>query len=269
MDNKDKYKIQNKKRGKISYFSIDQVADLLDENVNNIKYYTNIFSDLLKIEIVNKELRYTNSDIDNLELLIRLKNKGMSLKEIEDYYNKLPLNDNEVQTSENNLLSVEELIDSIKKEQEMQLNNFKNQLVEDIQKANSLYLQNIVSLIIETQNRNFSEFKDKFYKEIKEYIDSKFNNINEINSNLHKEFTSNIEELLSQKINDKNNELKADLQKEFNNLTQAYLTNNKPLIKEVQNLKRVLEAYSIQHEIEIDNSNKGFWNKLLHSTNIK
>ena len=50
MDNKDKYidtqkvdhKIQNKKRGEILYYSIDQIADLLNENIGNVKYYTNI-----------------------------------------------------------------------------------------------------------------------------------------------------------------------------------------------------------------------------------
>jgi len=73
MNNKDKYidtqkvdyKIQNKKRGEILYYSIDQIADLLNESIGNVKYYTNIFDDLLKIEIVNKELRYTNNDVDN------------------------------------------------------------------------------------------------------------------------------------------------------------------------------------------------------------
>lgn len=269
MDNKERNKIQNKKRGEISHYSIDQVADLLNENINNIKYYTNIFSDLLKIEIVDKELRYTNSDIDNLELLIRLKNRGMSLKEIHDYYNKLPLSDKEIKYSESNLLSVEELIDSIKKEQEIQLNNFKNQFIDDIQKANSLYLQNIVSIIIEAQNRNLSEFKEKFNKEVKEYIDSKFDNINEINSSLHKELISNTEELISNKINDRNEELKVSLQNDFNNFTQSFLNNNKLLIKEIQNLKRTVEAYTIQQEIELDNANKGLFNKILHLSNSK
>ena len=49
MNNKDKYinaqkldyKIQSKERGEILYYSIEQVAALLNENIDNTKYYTN------------------------------------------------------------------------------------------------------------------------------------------------------------------------------------------------------------------------------------
>ena len=94
MNNKDKYinaqkldyKIQSKERGEILYYSIEQVAALLNENIDSTKYYTNIFYDLLRIEIVDKELRFTNNDVDKLESLIKFKNKGMSNKEIEEYF---------------------------------------------------------------------------------------------------------------------------------------------------------------------------------------
>ncbi|MFL0195673.1 helix-turn-helix domain-containing protein [Clostridium sp. WILCCON 0269] len=272
MDNKDKYidtqkvdhKIQNKKRGEILYYSINQVADLLNENISNIKYYTNIFDDLLKIEIIDKELRYTNNDIDNLEFLIKLKNRGMSLKEIQDYYSKLPLNDNEVQHLESNLLSVEELIDSIKEEQQIQFNNFKIQLNNDIQNANLLYIENITSTIIEAQNKSLNKFKQDLFEEIKQYLNSKFDEINEINLDLHNQFISNITEFISEKIDSKNDELKLNLQSDFNVFSQSSLTNNERLIKEVKGFKKVIEnAYYIQYQVEMDNANSGFLNKLL------
>lgn len=277
MDNNDKdkyidmqkvnHKIQNKKRGEILYYSIDQVADLLNENVSNIKYYTNIFDDLLKIEIVHKELRYTNKDVDKLEFLIKLKNRGMSLKEIQDYYNKLPLDDTEIEHSESNLLSVEELIDSIKKEQQIQLNNLKAQLINDIQDSNSLFLQNLSSTIIEAQNRSLDEFKQNLTKELKEYIDSKFDSVNTINTSLHNKIIDNAIEFMSEKIEDKNNELKLNLLSNFDTFTQSSLTNNERLIKEVKDFKKVIQdAYYTQYEVERDiSSNAGFWGKLLQA----
>lgn len=278
MDNKDKYidtqkvdyKIQNKKRGEILYYSIEQVANLLNEDTGNIRYYTNIFDDLLKIEIVDKELRYTNADVDKLELLIKLKNRGMSLKEIQHYYNKLPLNDNEVQSAENNLLSVEELIDSIKEEQQIQFNNFKIQLINDIEAANSLHLENISSTIIEAQNRSLNDFKLDLFNEVKEYLDSKFDNVTEINMSLHEDLISRTTELISEKINNKHNELKLNLQNDFNTFAQASLINNERLVKEVKDFKRVIqEAYFTQYQVEMDNANEGFFVKLLQAFKLK
>lgn len=278
MDNKDKYietqkvnhKIQNKKRGEILYYSIDQVADLLNENISNIKYYTNIFDDLLKIEIVDKDLHYTNNDVDKLEFLIKLKNRGMSPKEIQAYYNKLPLNDTEVQHLESNLLSVEELIDSVKEEQQIQFDNFKVQLINDIQNANSLYLQNITSTIIEAQNKSLNEFKQDLSKEIKEYLNSKFDNVNEININLHDKLIANTTEFMSEKIGSKNDELRINLQNDFNTFAQSSIPNNEGLIKEVKDFKRVMQdAYYTQYEIEMESANVGFWGKLLQLIKLK
>lgn len=279
MENKDKYidsqtvnyKIQNRKRGEILYYSIDQVADLLKEDISNIKYYTNIFDDLLKIEIVHKELRYTNNDVDKLELLIKLKNRGMTLKEIEDYYNKLPLDDTEVDCSENNLLSVEDLIESIKQEQQIQLDNFKTEFIKDIKNTNSLILQNIASSIIEAQSKSLNEFKQTLQMELKQYVDSKFENFNELNIELQDNLLSNTSDVISEKIHLKNNELKLYLQSNFDKFSKSYLDGNESLIKEVKDFKRVMQdAYYTQYEIEMSSNNEtGFFSKLLQSIKAK
>lgn len=279
MDDKDKYihaqkvdhKIQNKKRGEILHYSIDQVADLLNESTENIKYYTNIFDDLLKIEIVDKELRYTNDDVDKLEFLIKLKNRGMSLKEIQDYYNKLPSNDAEVQHPESNLISVEALVDSIKREQQAQFDNFKIQFMNDMQNANSLYLQSISSTIIEAQTKSLNEFKQDLFKEIKEYLDSKFDDVNEINTSLHDKLIANTAGLISEKIDSKNDELKLDLQGDFDTFAQSSSIADERLIKEVKDFKRVIkDAYYTQYEIEMDNAaSSGFWGKFLQMIKLK
>lgn len=278
MDNKEKYindqkidsKILNKKRGEILYYSIDQVADLLNESADNIKYYTNIFDDILKIEILDKELRYKNNDIDKLELLIKLKNRDMSIKEIYEYYNKLPLNDSELQYSEGNLLSVEELINLIKENQQAQLNDFKSQLINDIQNVNSLYLNNISSMIIESQNKKINELKNDLSKDITEYLNNKFEKINEVNNNLHNKMISDTKEFISSKIDNKNEELTLNFKSGFDQFTELSSNNNERLINEVKSFKRVMEdAYYTKCEVEMENSNKGFFERLLHSFKIE
>lgn len=261
------FKIQNKKRGEILYYSIDQVADLLNENINNIRYYTNIFDDLLKIEIIDKDLRYSNNDVDKLDFLITLKNKGMSLKEIKSYYNKLPLESTEIEPYESNLLSVKELIDSIKEEQQIQFDNFKVQLIADIKNANSLYLQDLSSAIIKTQNKVLDEFKQDLSKKIEEYIGSKFDNVNK---NLHNKVLDGTTKYISEKIDSKSNELKVNLQNNFNALTKASAADSELLIKEVKDFKKVImNAYSVQYQVEMDSANTSFWNKLLKRFSYK
>ena len=258
------YKIQSKERGEILYYSINQVADLLQENIDNIKYYTNIFYDLLPIEIIDKELRYTCNDVDKLESLIKFKNKGMSIKEIKDYFNKLPLNVPEVYKEKSNLLSVEELMRSIKEENQLQLNNFKTELLSEIQTSNSLLLQNITSIIIETQNKNFNKLKENLSIEIKEYLDSKFDSIKEVNINLHNELIDSSNKLISEKFNSMDADLSIDLATNFSTFTEKSLTNDKDLIKEIKEIKSVmLNASYIQSELEMDNNKIGIGNKLL------
>lgn len=280
MDNKEKlisaqkidYKIQNKERGQILYYSIDQVADLLNENVDSIKYNTNIFDNILKIEIVDKELRYTNSDVDKLEFLMKLKNKGMSIKEIENYYNKLPLNNTEEQPSESNLLSVEELIISIKEAQQTQLENFKIELITDMQKTNLLYLKNISSALIEAQDKSLNDFKQNLTKEIADYLDSKFNDVNEFNINSHNKLLDDTIGFMSEKFETKNSELKLNLQNDFDTFAKSSLKNNESLIKEVKDYKRVITdayySYYSQSEIEM-NTKSNFFNKLFQIFNTK
>lgn len=262
MDVKDKFiedgknLIQNKIRGEISYFSINQVADLLNEDVNNIKYYTNIFDDMLKIEIVNKELQYKNEDINKLEFLIKLKNKNMTLKEIQEYYNKISLNEDELKSKTSNLLSVEELINTVIKAEEEHFSKLRKEFIEDIKSINSEYLKAVTTSLIETQTKNLNDFKSTLSNEIKEYINE---NSLEFNTNL----INRTDELISNKINEKNEELSITLHKDFEKFSSQALTNNETLIKEVQSFKRVInDAYYVHSEIDKTTS-EGFLGKLF------
>ena len=60
IQNNDTVTLQEKKRSGILSYSINQVAALLGESDSKIRYYTNIFDNLLKIQVSNKELIYTD-----------------------------------------------------------------------------------------------------------------------------------------------------------------------------------------------------------------
>lgn len=185
MDIHDELTVKNKKRGDILYYSISQVANLLGEEDSSIRYYTNVFDNILKIEILNKEFRYTNNDIDKIEFLINLKNKGMTIKEIQKYCEALSLNLEElVEIKENNSLSAKEIITTIVGLENKELNNLKESLSNKIREDNELHIQKIDNLVSE-QNNQLELFKEDMLKEIKQYIDYKFDKFNATSNSRH------------------------------------------------------------------------------------
>jgi DNA-binding transcriptional MerR regulator len=142
IDIDEEFIIKNKKRGDILYYSISQVASLLGEEDKNILYYTNVFDNILKIEISDKELRYESKDIDKLEFLINLKNKGMTIKEIQNYCKELPLNiEDLMEIKDTNSLSVKEIIATIVASENKEIDSLKEYLVDKIHENNQLSIQ--------------------------------------------------------------------------------------------------------------------------------
>ena len=107
--------------------------------------------------------------------------------------------------------------------------------------------------------------------ELEQYVDSKFENFNELNRELQDNLLSNTSDVISEKIHLKNNELKLYLQSNFDKFSKSSLDGNESLIKEVKDFKRVMQdAYYTQYEIEMSSNNEtGFFSKLLQSIKAK
>lgn len=255
----DELTVKNKKRGDILYYSISQVANLLGEEDSSIRYYTNVFDNILKIEILNKAFRYTNSDVDKLEFLINLKNKGMTIKEIQKYCEALPLNLEElVEIKENNSLSAKEIITTIVGLENKELNNLKENLSNKIREDNELHIQKIDDLISE-QNNQLKLFKEDILKEIKQYVDYKFDKAHEANSNLYNELSLKIDNLISEKLSLEDN-IKLQFDK-FNDLSNSRDIN---LIDEIRKFKSVIErAYYVQQEMDTTKEKSSFIGRLF------
>lgn len=135
--------VSDNRRGNIPYYTMSQVASLLNEDDSSIRYYTNLFDDILNIEIVNKEFRYTSSDVDNLDFLINLNNKGMTIKEIQEYCKELPLSKEEMMTHKSSNVSVNDIISVLMAEQTKNFNELKNSFFSEIERNVSESINNL------------------------------------------------------------------------------------------------------------------------------
>lgn len=247
MNIQDEVIIKNKKRGDLLYYSLSQVATLLNEEDSNIRYYTNVFDNILKIEISDKELRYTNKDIDKIEFLINLKNKGMTIKEIQKYCEELPLNiDDILEVKENNSVSIKEILTTIIDSENEKINNLKEHLSNKIDENHELSIQKIIKLIGEEQNEQLKLFKENILNEIKEYIDYKFDMQYKTDNSLVNELSLKIDGLISEK-----NSLSDNIKLQLNEYKQLSTSRDNNLIDEIKRFKNVIEkAYYVQQEIE-------------------
>jgi DNA-binding transcriptional MerR regulator len=252
--------IKNKKRGDILYYSISQVAALLGEEDRNILYYTNVFDNILKIEISDKELRYTSNDIDKLEFLINLKNKGMTIKEIQSYCKELPLNiEDLMEIKETNSLSIKEIISTIVASENKEIENLKEYLTDKINENNQLSIQKIVEVIVQEQNKNLELLRSDILAELKGYIDYKFDVEYKTNIDLYNELSSKIGILTSEK-----NSLESNIKSQLNEFNQTSISRDNNLITEIKRFKDVIEqAYYLQKEIEAQSEKSGFMEKLF------
>lgn len=253
----DKVIIKNKKRGDLLYYSLSQVATLLNEEDSSIRYYTNVFDNILKIEISDKELRYTNRDIDKLEFLINLKNKGMTIKEIQKYCEELPLNiDDIVHVKENDSVSIKEVVTTIIDFENEKINNLKEHLSNKIDDNNELSIQKIIKLIGAEQYKQLKLLKEDILNEVKEYIDYKFDTEYKTDNSLLNELSLKIDSLMSEK-----NSLSDNIKLQLNEYKQLSTFRDNNLIDEIKRFKNVIEkAYYVQQEIESQKEKISFSN---------
>jgi len=252
--------VKTKRRGDILYYSINQVAALLDEEDSNIRYYTSIFDNILKIEILDKELRYTNRDIDKLEFLINLKNKGMTIKEVQKYCEELPLDiEDLIEIKENNSISAKEIIGTILDLENKQIDNLRESLGNKIDKSNELSVQKISKVIGEEQNNQFILFRDDLLREIKEYIDYKFDVESKTNKDLYNELSIKIDNSISEKLS-----LEDNIDLKFDKFNELCISRDRRLIEEIKRFENVIErAYYVQQEVDAHKEKQSFIGKLF------
>lgn len=252
--------INNKKRGDILSYSVSQVAALLGQEDSSIRYYTNVFDNILKIEISNKELRYTNKDIDKLEFLINLKNKGMTIKEVQKYCEELPLDiEDLIEIKENNSISAKEIISTIVELEDQQIDNLKEYLTNKIDESNEFCVQKLLEAIGEKNNTQLNFLQDHILKEIKEYIDYKLDIESKINKNLYNDFFLHIDNLINEKLS-----IDDSIKLQLDKLNEISISRDRNLINEIKRFENVIEqAYYVQQEIDTQKKKISFIGRIF------
>lgn len=171
----DSQKEEKSIRGAALYYSTNQVATILGESDSKIRYYSNVFDELLNIEISNKQRRYKQEDIDKLKFIIELKNEGMTLKQIKEYCEEVDFHNGEISVKESNPLAIQTLAKALMEEQTKQIENLKTELFEQLKEfivsqniEQSKVLENIKEEIAVTVDEVVGEKMQTSLSEIKE-----------------------------------------------------------------------------------------------------
>lgn len=150
-------------RGEVLYYSTGQVAKILDIPDSKVRYYTTAFDDILHIEIINKQRKFTKADIDKMKFILELKNEGMSIKQIQEYCQEVDFDsENGIQIKESNPLSIQTLAKALLEEQERQLNIFKDDM--------SLKIQSIMDNVVEMNVQNNEKLKEDIVTTVDEVV---------------------------------------------------------------------------------------------------
>jgi DNA-binding transcriptional MerR regulator len=158
-------------RGKALYFGTSQVADILNISDSRVRYYTNVFKDILHIEISNKQRRYTQADIDKMRFMIELKEDGMTLKQIQEYCQEVDFQDSkEIQVKENNPLGIQAIAKALLEQQSLLMTEMKQDIINSVVKEFNGGLA--------YQNNQFDEMRRELNKDVAITVDDGLEKIN-------------------------------------------------------------------------------------------
>lgn len=179
--------------GEPLYYSPTQVADILGVNYSKVIYYSKYFSDLLDIELSNRNRRYKKSDIEKLKFLLELAQDGLTLKQIKEYCaEKVPENITKDVAISNNPLQIQVLVKAMSEELDILIENKLSRYLrenKDIMEESVGFMQEQVALTMEKKieeldkivndklkNEIIKEMQDvvtKSNQEVKSYLDKK------------------------------------------------------------------------------------------------
>lgn len=183
-------------RGKALYFSTSQVASILNIPDSKVRYYTNVFDDILHIEVSNKQRRYTQADIDKMRFMIELKTEGMTIKQIQEYCQTVDFEDSkEIQVKENNPLSIQVIAKALLEQQALLMNEMKQDIINTVISE--------VNKSLSYQNEQFGEMKSGLSNEIAITVEDVMDkNLKESSKNIDQQIKNNFEDMSKKIINE-------------------------------------------------------------------
>lgn len=208
-------------RGKALYFGTSQVSEMLDIPDSRVRYYTNVFDDILHIKISNKQRRYTQADIDKMKFMIELKDGGMSIKQIQEYCQTVDFEDSkEIQIKESNPLSIQTMAKALLEQQAILMNEMKQDIIDSVITE--------VNKSLNIQNDNFNSMKNDLSREVaitvEDVVDRK---LQDGNTDLTNQIQTSLD-TVSNKIVEENTKVMTETINEFKCITLEQLKNQQP-----------------------------------------
>ncbi|MBD7916564.1 hypothetical protein H9660_15635 [Clostridium sp. Sa3CUN1] len=242
-----------KRRGRILYYSLDQVATLLDIDESKVKYYINLFSQYVKLEIINKQARLHEKEILKLEFLIDLHSKGISNKQAEEYFNNMAFDD--FDSKFDTIIdppSYEELLNSIKNIEHIVSLQNKNNINESY-----INILNEISGIKESLNltKDINNLIEKLGKTNNETIKT----ITELADNKNNELIDKITNLIKTADENRSNKDIAfinEVKKNISILTSAYNIQSEMIAEQKENNFKLNLINKITNFFKSKNTNK-------------
>lgn len=152
------------------YYNTSQVAQILGIPDSKVRYYTKVFDDILKVEIINKQRKYKQADIDKLRYMCELKNEGMSIKQIEQFCREVDFNKGEVVVKESNPLSIQALAQAMVVEQIKLIDDMKLEILSE--------LKTFMLEMSQNQTSDFEKIKEDLCTTIDESVNEKLEDLN-------------------------------------------------------------------------------------------
>ncbi len=242
-----------RRRGRILYYSLDQVATLLDMDESKVKYYINLFSQYVKLEIINKQARLHEKEILKLEFLIDLHSKGISNKQAEEYFNNMAFDD--FDSKFDTIIdppSYEELLNSIKNIEHIVSLQNKNNINESY-----INILNEISSIKESLNltKDINNLIEKLEKTNNETIKT----ITELADNKNNELIDKITNLIKTADENRSNKDIAfinEVKKNISILTSAYNIQSEMIAEQKENNFKLNLINKITNFFKSENTNK-------------
>lgn len=218
----------------LTYYTTRQVAQIIDEPDSTVRYWSKTFNEHLEITYSNKNRAFTKQDISRLLQIKNLKEKGMTLKQIDEYFLQNGFETEDGGLDPKNPLAIETFMATLTEEMNTKMKNFQKAITKEIM-ATMLETQEKMLL---AQENTYEKFKEQIALTIDEAITDK---LNEFKGDLR----ASVDELGDNVSNKVEDSLKtASISSET---IDSILDTNKNLIETVEELKnKQLESYEQQ-----------------------
>lgn len=160
-------------RGSALYYNTSQVASMLNIPDSTVRYYSKTFENILDIEVINKQRKYKQSDIDKLKFIVELKEEGMTLKQIEQYCSQTSFEDGSIQVKESNPLSIQALAKAIMDHQETQIMAMEDRIIKRLEES--------VQSQIDMNKHALESIREEVATTVDEVVSEKLSGFNEAN----------------------------------------------------------------------------------------